>query len=165
MRLPLLAMLLVLALAGCTGAGTGTLTLHVTDKPDAIGDFSALDVIVEKIELTPKGGSAKSYSPATATFDLTKLTNGNVTTLFNGSVDAGNYTRMDIFVTSATGTLASNGTSVDVKPPGGRIFVNTGFEVDSGQTTTFLFDIGVVEQGNGAYILQPNADGSGPRAK
>lgn len=167
MRLPLVLALALSAtlLAGCasnSGASTGTLRLQVTDAPDAIGDFSALNVTVEKITLTAKDGKDKDYEPSNGTFDLTRLVNGNMTSLFAGKVDAGNYTKLTLHVKDAKGTLKSGGQSVDVKAPSGQLFVNGGFEVAEGKETSFVFDIQVHQQGNGGYIFQPNATGSGP---
>lgn len=167
MRAALLPLLLApaLLLAGCTGGDTGTLNLRVTDAPDAIGDFSSLNVTVEKITLTGKDGGTKDYTPSSGTFDLTKLTSGNVTTIFGGAVDAGNYTKLTLHVKDAKGVLAADGSQVDVKAPSGQLFLTTQFEVAQGKETDFLFDIQVHQQGNDAYIFQPNATGSGPGKK
>lgn len=161
--LPLLA--LVALAAGCASPGSGTFTLQVTDAPDDIGDFTTLNVTVDKIVLKPKEGSQLERTASSSTFDLTKLTSGNVTTLFSGAVPVGNYTKLDIVISSATGTLAANGSSVAVSVPSGRIFLNTAFEVAEGKETTFLFDVQVHQEGNGDYALKPNADGSGPKTK
>ncbi|MCA1811202.1 MAG: DUF4382 domain-containing protein [Halobacteriales archaeon] len=136
--------------------------MHATDAPDDIGDFSSLTIQVARINLKGggAGGANSSYAPATSSFDLTKLTNGNLTTLFKDQVPAGNYTYLEIEVSSATGVLKAGGKSVDVKAPSNRIFLNTHFEVKAGQETDFLFDIQVHMVGNGDYQLKPNAGGS-----
>lgn len=151
--------------AGCASSGTGTLNLHVTDAPDNIGDFASLNVTVTSITLTNKDGGNKDYTPANGTFDLTKLQSGNVSTIFGGPVDLGNYTKLTLHVSDAKGVLAADGKSVDVKAPSGQLFLTTSFEIASGKTTDFLFDIHVVKQGNGGYSFQPNATGSGPGQK
>lgn len=162
---PLLIAALVVLLAGCASSdGTGRFALHVTDAPDDIGDFSFLNVTVSKIELTAKDGGKRELDPATATFDLTKLVSGNTTTLFNGTVPVGNFTRLDLSLADALGTL-QDGSRVEVQVPSGRIFLNTAFEIAEGQETSFLFDIQVNQEGNGDYALKPNADGSGPNKK
>jgi hypothetical protein len=161
MRILALLSLAVL-LAGCTSSGTGTLNLHVTDAPDAIGDFAFLNVTVEKITLTPKDGKAKEYAPSHATFDLTQLVGGNLTTLFAGKVDAANYSKLELTISNATGVL-KNGSTVSVKAPSARLFLTTSFEVAEGKETDFTFDIQVHQEGNGDYIFSPNATGSGPK--
>ena len=173
--LPLLLVTVVLAVSGCMGGdATGRMNLHVTDAPDNIGDFASLNVTVTKIVLKAKDDKetdenktdAKlTFAPASATFDLTKLTGGNVSTIFSGDVPAGNYTKMTLYVEDAQGVLRSNGTTVPVKAPSGRLFLNTDFAVEEGKETDFLFDIQVHLTGAGEYQFKPNADGSGPGKK
>lgn len=164
MRVILPALATIALLAGCMGSGdTGTFTLHATDAPDDIGDFLYLNVTVDRIELKPKDGDAASYNASAPTFDLTKLTNGNVTTLFSDEIPVGNYTKLDLFISNATGTLVGDGSTVSVKAPSGRLFLNTAFEIAAGEETQFLFDIQVHQVGNGDYQFKPNADGSGPK--
>ncbi|MEA3201144.1 MAG: hypothetical protein QOE90_2572 [Thermoplasmata archaeon] len=164
MRGALLASMALLLLSGCASSN-GTLSLHVTDAPDNLGDFSVLNVTVTKITLTGKDGGEKDYAPASGTFDLTKLASGNVSTIFSGAVDNGNYTKLTLSIQDAKGVLKSNGQSVDVKAPGGKIFLATSFEIASGKETDFLFDVQVHVEGNGGYVFQPNATGSGPNQK
>jgi len=155
----MLGLLAALALSGCTGSGDGTLTVQATDAPDNIADFSSLTIEVSSIDVTGSDG-VHSYTPATSSFDLTKLTNGNTTTLFHGAVANGTYSKVEFVVAKATGTLKSSGQSVDLTAPKGSIFLTQQFTVGSGQETTFLFDIHVVAKGNGSYALAPNAGGS-----
>jgi len=153
------AFLTALALSGCTGSGDGTLTVQATDAPDNLGDFSSLTIEVSSIDVTGPHG-VQSYTPATSSFDLTKLASGNTTTLFHGSVANGTYSKVEFVIAKATGVLKSSGQSVDVGAPKGSIFLPQQFTVGAGQETTFLFDIHVVAKGNGAYALAPNAGGS-----
>lgn len=162
--LPILLLSSFLVLAGCTSSGTGTLALHVTDAPDNIGDFSSLNVTIDKITLTSRDGGTSDHTPASTTFDLTQLTNGNLTTLFNGSVAVGNYTKLTLHVSNAQGVLKASGQQVDVKTPSDQLFLTTSFQITQDQETNFLFDIQVHMEGNGDYILKPNATGSGPKS-
>lgn len=153
-----LACLCVLS-AGCASK-SGTLAVQATDAPDDLGDFSSLTVHVDRITVHGDGISNKSYTPASPTFDLTRLHDGNLTTLFNGSVAAGTYTYLELHIQSAQGTLKSGGGSVQVAAPSSRIFLNTHFTVEEGKQTTFVFDVQVHKLGNGDYQLKPNAAGS-----
>lgn len=153
------ALLLTALLSGCASSGTGTLDVQATDAPDNLGDFANLMITVSSIDVQGSGG-AHSYNPSHPTFDLTKLKDGNTTSLFRDQVAVGNYSKMEFKISSAVGILNSNGTQVDVKVPSGTMFVNQHFAVSEGSTTTFVFDIHVVRQGNGGYSLQPNASGS-----
>lgn len=154
----LLGLLSTAFLAGCASS-TGTLQVQATDAPDNIGDFSSLTITVSSIDVQGTGGST-SYTPSQPTFDLTKLTNGNTTTLFKDQVAAGNYSRLEFKVASAKGVLRAGGAAIDVKSPSGTLFLNKHFTVGAGETTTFVFDIHVVKKGTGDYSLQPNAAGS-----
>lgn len=161
LALPALAAALLL-LAGCaSNSGSGTLAVQATDAPDDLGDFSSLTVHVDSIAIHGDGsGSNHTYAPASPTFDLTQLHDGNVSTLFNGSVPAGNYTYLELHIQSASGVLKQGGAAIDVKAPSSRIFLNTAFTVASGKQTTFTFDVQVHKLGNGDYQLKPNASGS-----
>lgn len=156
------------ALAGCASGDSGTLGVHVTDAPGAIDDFSSLTIVVSEILLKVKDKEGKekepSFAPASPSFDLVKLLNGNLTTLFRDPVPAGNYSKMELVISSATGVLKT-GETVDVKAPKGSIFLNTKFTVEAGKEVDFLFDIHVVAKGKGDYGLQPNAGGSKTIAK
>lgn len=166
LRAILLAGLLLpsLALAGCVGGegGEGRFVLFVTDQPNAIDDFSSLTVTVDRIVIATGDNETQTLEPAEPTFDLTQLLEGNTSTLFNGTVPTGEYTRLDLYVSEATGVLRADGSTVDVGAPSGRIFLNTAFTISEDETTTFLFDVQVIRLGNGEYQLKPNADGSGP---
>lgn len=155
--------------AGCAESGSGTLNVHVTDAPGAIGDFTSLTIEVSTITLKHKGndGAEKtdSYSPASKTFDLVKLTNGNLTTIFGGSVANGTYTKIEFEISKASGVLKADGKTVTIDAPKGSVFVNTQFTVGDGSEVDFLFDIHVVAKGNGTYSLSPNAGGSKVIAK
>lgn len=158
MKVALVALLAMAMLAGCASGSTGTLTVQATDAPGAIGDFSSLVVQVTKISVSGSAG-AHDYTPSQSSFDLVKLTEGNVTTLFHDKVATGNYSKLTLEVAKATGTLKAGG-SVDIKVPASSIFLTQQFSVGSGKETTFLFDLHVVAKGNGDYSLQPNAGGS-----
>lgn len=176
MRALVPVLLLALTTAGCLGAGDGTLTVSVSDEPNDIGDFSSLVVKVDHITLKVKESDDPNATDekddkkldvpgASESFDLTRLQGANETVLFSGKVAAGTYKRMDIYVTEAKGTLAADGSVVDVKVPSGRLFLKQTFTVAEGSETEFLFDVTVHQTGNGEYQLKPNATESGVKAK
>jgi hypothetical protein len=156
--MPLVAIAL-LTLAGCLSSGSGTLDVQATDAPDNLDDFRHLNVTVTSIVIRMKDGGDKSYTPSSSTFDLTTLNGGTTKSLFKDDVPAGNYTRLELKVQDAMGDLKAGG-SVAVKAPSGTLFLNRGFTVEEGKTTTFVFDIQVHKLGNGGYNFQPNASGS-----
>lgn len=152
--------------SGCMTEGDGNLEFQVTDQPSAIGDFEELLVTPTSVEVHKAGAGdndsedGKWLSFETDdTFDLTQLTNGNVTTLFNASLEAGQYTQVRLLVESADGTL-TDGSQVSVDVPNGMLFVVKSFIIEEGKTTTFVLDINVVKSGDqgpgeASYRLTP----------
>lgn len=169
MRSPVLAILLALAVpvSGClagVGGSAGRFALYVSDAPDAIGDFRHLNATVQKVTITAADGKLSSYRPVGERFDLTQLADGNVSRVMDTELAAGNYTKIEIELANVTGVLL-DGRDVPVKAPGSKVFVASPFEVATGATTHVVFDIQVIEKGNGEYQLQPNAKATGPRSK
>ncbi|MFB6071325.1 MAG: DUF4382 domain-containing protein [Halanaeroarchaeum sp.] len=93
--------------------------------------------------------------------DLTRLTGANASLVGNTSVPAGNYSGVFVFVENVTGTVSNSGEQVDVTVPSGKLHVNERFEIDAGDAVDFVFDVTVVETGNGKYILSPVVSESG----
>lgn len=162
------ASLLVIGMgfSGCLTEGDGNLEFQVTDQPSAIDDFEELLVTPTSVEVHKAGdddndsedGEWLSFD-TDDTFDLTQLTNGNVTTLINASLEAGQYTQVRLLVESADGTL-KDGSQVDVDVPNGMLFIVKSFTIEEGKTTTFVLDINVVKSGGqgpseGSYRLTP----------
>jgi hypothetical protein len=63
-------------------------------------------------------------------------------------------------VSEVDGRLTS-GESADVKLPSGKLQLNQNFTVESGSSVDFVYDINVVERGNGGYNIRPVASESG----
>ena len=149
--------------------GTGTFVLHVTDQPSAIDDFDILNVTVSEVRLhktaeagnngtTNETGEWITLEPSNRTFDLTKLQDGNRTTIVNESVETGKYTQVRLIVESANGI--ANGSMVNVTVPGGMLKIVKPFTIMENQTVTFIFDINVVKAGK-KYNLVPVIGKSG----
>ncbi len=154
---------------------TGTFVLHVTDQPSAIGDFDILNVSVSEVMLhrtgdteaeaeagnngtTNETGEWIALEPLRHTFDLTKLQDGNMTTIVNESVETGKYTQVRLIVESANGIANEN--TVNVTVPGGMLKIVKPFTIIENQTVTFIFDINVVKAGQ-KYNLVPVIGKSG----
>jgi hypothetical protein len=154
MRAPLLALLALAALlAGCTGA-TGTLIVLGADPADDIADFSSLTVQVGKVTAHASGGSDQDVHLNVSSVDVVKLAGGNLTTLAQQDVPAGNYSWLKLDVRSASGTLKAGGSaSVDV--PSDRLQLNGPFEVRAGSATDLRVDLHVTKTGQGRYELRP----------
>jgi len=143
---------------------TGTFVLQVTDQPSAIGDFDGLNVTVSEVRLHKAGNETNEtgewmiLEPSNQTFDLTKLQDGNVTTIINESIGTGEYTQVRLIVESTKGLV--NGTMVDVAVPSDTLKIVKSFTITENQTVTFIFDIHVVKAGK-KYNLVPVIGKSG----
>ncbi len=143
---------------------TGTFVLQVTDQPSAIGDFDQLNVTVSEVRLHKAGNETNEtgewmiLEPSNHTFDLTKLQDGNVTTIVNESIGTGEYTQVRLIVESTKGLV--NGTMVDVAVPSDTLKIVKSFTITENQTVTFIFDIHVVKAGK-KYNLVPVIGKSG----
>jgi len=147
---------------------TGTFVLQVTDQPSAIGDFDQLNVTVSEVRLHKAGNETNEtgewmiLEPSNHTFDLTKLQDGNVTTIVNESIGTGEYTQVRLIVESANGLV--NGNMVNVTVPSETLKIVKSFTITENQTVTFIFDIHVVKAGK-KYNLVPVIGKSGVDVK
>lgn len=143
---------------------TGTFVLQVTDQPSAIGDFDSLNVTVSEVRLhkavneTNETGEWMILEPSNQTFDLTKLQDGNMTTIVNESIGTGKYTQVRLIVESTEGRVDE--TMVDVAVPSDTLKIVKPFTITENQTVTFIFDIHVVKAGK-KYNLVPVIGKSG----
>lgn len=88
------------------------------------------------------------------TVDLTNLSATNETIVGNLTLDAGNYTKIELFVSDVQGIV--DGDEVEMKVPSGKLKVVGDFELGANETASFTFDIDVVQRGNRAvYNLLP----------
>lgn len=148
---------------------TGTFILQVTDQPSAIDDFDSLNVSVSEVWIHKAGeagnetnetGEWITLEPSNRVFDLTKLREGNVTTIVNESVETGDYTKVRLIIGSAEGVV--NGEMVDVNVPSEMLEIVKPFTIAENATVTFVFDIDVVSAGKaGKYNLRPVIGKSG----
>lgn len=160
----LLASALVLpALAGCLDdTPMGMIRVHVKDTPADVV-FESLTTSVDRIVLTMMDGMRMEEEVTGASFDLAKLTEGATVTVYDGDMMAGDYKRIDIYLTEGQGTL-QGGAPVTVIAPNGRVYVDKDFTVPEDGMSEFVFDVQVEDLGNGQYRFVANLDGSGPDA-
>jgi hypothetical protein len=170
-----LAGLVALTAAGCgsggssSGSGSGQLTVLMADAPPNLGDVTAVNVTISKVEVHRSGsggegsGSWVTVFEGAKTFNLLDLANiENVTALphlVDDGLPAGHYTQLRLIV--ATASIEVGGTTFPLVIPSGA---NTGlkalpFDVASQQDTVLLVDFdvarSVTRQGDGTYRLQP----------
>lgn len=167
----LAASFVLVGLSGCMTSGSGVFQLLLSDDANAIGDFEHLNVTISQVRLHAANANNDSgwqeFAPRESRIDLTNLVGSNETTLVKESIAEGKYTRIELVVTDAVGTLKESHEQVAVKVPSGRLFLERPFEVENGKQVQFVFDVEVVKTGalptSREYQLQPNAGTSGPR--
>jgi hypothetical protein len=140
--------------------------LLISDEPNAIGDFTELNVTITRIGVQ-QGGESGSWEeweiePA-ETVDLTVLQGTNSTEIWSGELEDGTYNKVFIYVSEVVGTLTEE---VEGEPtvrlPSGKLQVSKPFDVASGEITDFVFDITVIKTGaDDKYILKPQITDSG----
>ena len=143
----------------------GNFELLISDAPANISDFSSLIVTFSQARVFPEGNNSTeenfSQIPLNGTqVDLTLLVGPNATSIANISLAAGNYTKIELHVTNATGVV--NGSNVSVKVPSNKLQITMPFEVKANETLKFVFDINVVKKGHkDDYNLLPVISESG----
>ena len=95
-----------------------------------------------------------------ATVDLTQVVGDKAIGVFEGELEEGRYTKIELYAADVEGIV--DGESVDVKIPSGKLQIVKPFEVVAGETLSFVFDINVVKKGQKqAYNLLPVISESG----
>ncbi|MFP4633255.1 MAG: DUF4382 domain-containing protein, partial [Halobacteriales archaeon] len=182
-----LLVLLVLAatLTGCLDGSdegqAGTFELMVSDQPNAIEDFEHLNVTFSEARVFAEGADNETDNESDnetdnqsdnesdegfetidiegETVDLTTVVGDRATSIANVSLEEGNYSKVELHVDSTEGTV--DGEQADVKVPSNKLMITKNFTIEANETTSFVFDIQVVEKGNGGYNLLPVVSESG----
>jgi hypothetical protein len=172
LRLTPLALLPVVALAGCGGGGsgaggnTGTLRVSLVDAPDP--SITSLNVTIDRVEahvINPNDpndnepGHWQAITTDPQTFDLLDLVT-NEAILGSGTLPVGRYSQVRLFVSNATVTDATGTHPVTIPSAGNTgIKLNVDYTISPNQVTAILLDFNVskslIKTGNGQYRLQP----------
>lgn len=145
----------------------GNFVFLVSDEVNAIGDFAALNVSIEKVELLQSGGPERwvEFVPEVKEFDLTLLPGDKTQELWRGNIPEGEYTRVVIHVSQVRGTLKATGQTIEIKLPSNKLQMSKPFQISSGHVTSFTYDLTVVKTGTsrngGKYLLKPQVADSG----
>lgn len=154
-----------------SGAGMGTVNVHLTDAPIDMTDVQSVTVTITDVTLYPSGdaaGGVPEVSDAGAvpipthpdSFDLLTLTGGATTLLASGEAPAGHYQRIRLDITDATLTF-KDGTVQPLKIDSGKVDVPIAFNLgtDESKAMTLDFDAAASVQvnltGSDQYILRP----------
>ena len=186
--IPLLVLALVMGAIGCgeeaeptpTPTPTGVtenFRLLISDDVNAIDDFDHLYANITSIGvhrvsgLGDESGEWLELPPDVEVVDLTELKGENAQAIWSGSIPAGNYTKVFIYVSDVWGNLteAMGSETVDVKLPSNKLQISRPFVVTDDSVTSFVYDVAVVAAGNEQsgvkYILKPQIGSSGAGQK
>ncbi|MBP6732598.1 MAG: DUF4382 domain-containing protein [Chitinophagales bacterium] len=139
-------------------AGMSHLNVRMTDAP---GQYDAVLIDVQQVEVTGSGGGAVMLNTQAGIYDLLALSNGVDTLLAAGDLAAGEVSQIRLIL-GPNNSVIVNGVSHPLSTPsaqqsGLKVQVHKTFE--PGVTYAVLLDFdanqSIVEQGNGNYSLKP----------
>jgi hypothetical protein len=144
--------------------GDGYFHLLISDKPADISDFDSLKVTLDYARVhawaaNESNASWEIFDLNGTQVELTNLVGNRSLPVLNGTLEAGNYTKIELYLEDVEGIV--NGSEVDVKVPSGKLMICMNFTVVANQTIMFVFDMHVVLKGNGGYNLTPVITESG----
>jgi hypothetical protein len=163
-------------IAGCGGAGSGTVGVWLTDSP-ACG-FDAVNVTVSKVRIHASGSASEddggwrdmTLSPARK-INLLDLGNGVLESLGVTSLPEGHYTQLRLVLRANSGSSPTANSVVLSGTPGVELPLETPSGVQSGIKLINEFDVAeeqrvdlvldfdacksVVTRGSGVYALKP----------
>ena len=146
-----LALLSWLNLASASAAerAHGLLEIRIKDHRDAIGDFTRLDITIDKILISPAPGLSfwqtgwKELSPANDVVDLTKHTGKNTARVFRSNIAPGSFDGFHLKLKSIDGALKRTQKTPQVKNTVAPAKLS--FEVQANSETILIIDLAVVD--------------------
>ena len=82
-----------------------------------------------------------------ASVDLTRVVGDAAMSILDEPLTAGRYTKIELHAADVTGVV--DGEEANVKIPSGKLMLTKPFEVVAGESVSFVFDINVVQRGQG----------------
>jgi len=143
-----------LVLSGCNKsndgpAGSGRLSIKITDDPFNISYVESATVTITKVELRKAGETTVNpfmvLSEDPVTIDLSKLRNGITNELINVDIPQGDYDLVRLYVDGASLKIIDQPVEYKLKVPSGsqtgiKVFIKPALRVDGGLTTELLLD-------------------------
>ena len=142
----------------------GNFVFLVSDEVNDIGDFQELNLSISKVILHLVSDEEKriEFRPEVQTVNLTDLQGNRAQEIWRGDVPDGEYNKVFLEVSQVSGVLWDSGEEIEIKLPSGTLQISKPFKVESGELTSFVYDLTVVEAGkSGQYILKPQIGQSG----
>ena len=126
---------------------SGALEIRIKDHRDAIGDFAKLNIVVDKISLSPKAGIKfwqtgwQDLAAGTNPIDLTKYVGKTSAQIYRGTIAAGAFEAFHLKIERVEAILKKNQRAAAVKNLIGA--VKLPFEVRPGGETLLIIDLRV----------------------
>jgi hypothetical protein len=144
-----LALCLWVALPFAAERDPGILEVRIKDHRDAIGDFARLDVMIDKILISPKAGLRfwqtgwRDLAPSPATIDLTQYVDAKTVRVFRGFIDSGSFDAFHVKLKNIEGVLKKNQKTVPIRDTVGPVKLS--FEVPNKGETLLVLDLTVID--------------------
>ena len=137
----------------------GTQTPEATENETVAMDDEEMDEEDETEDEEDGEGGFTVFELDSPTVDLTEVVGDRAIGVLDGKLETGEYTKIELHVSDVEGIV--DGETVDVKVPSNKLQITKPFEVTAEEPVEFVFDINVVEKGNGGYNLLPVISESG----
>lgn len=130
-------------------ADQGVLEIQIKDHREAIDDFARLNVVIDKILVSPRPGLKfwqtgwKDLSAASETVDLTKYVNKKTARVFRNSIAAGSFDAFHLKLKNIDAVLKKNQRGALVKNSIAPVQVS--FEVPPKGETILVIDLVVTD--------------------
>jgi len=151
--------LLGLLLPACNkGKDPAHLAVRMTDAP---GNFNAVLVDIQGVEVTGSGGSTVMLNTAAGIYNLLSFSNGLDTLIATGDLDAGTVSQIRLILGPNNSVMVDSVlyplSTPSAEQSGLKLLVNRVFEPGVSYSILLDFDANqsVVLQGNGTYQLKP----------
>ncbi|MHB8079940.1 MAG: DUF4382 domain-containing protein [Candidatus Krumholzibacteriia bacterium] len=160
----LLAGLLLYGCSDSTSPGGGTLQVSLADAP---GDFDAVNIVVESVEVHRAGADSVSgwmtVDASPGTYDLLQLQNGVTAVLVDRALPAGDYTQMRLRLGAGSNVVVDGVTHPLVIPSGlqSGLKLNHPFTIENDAIYEVLLDFDALRSIHqtgmmgGQYLLRP----------
>jgi hypothetical protein len=145
----LLYFALVSAAAARAAEPQGVFEVQIRDHRDAIGDFAKLNIVIEKILVSPKAGLTfwrTGWNELTASpdsVDLTKYVGKSTARVFRANLNAGAFDAFHLKLKNIDGVLKKTQKSAAVKNTLGPVKLS--FDVPAKGETVLVIDLTVVD--------------------
>ncbi|MGN6735200.1 MAG: DUF4382 domain-containing protein [Candidatus Binatia bacterium] len=127
----------------------GVLEIQIKDHREAIGDFSQVKIVIDKILLSPRAGLKfwqtgwQEIAASSDSVELTQFTGKKAARIFRGEVAAGAFDAFNIKIKPITAVLKKTGRSTSIKNTVGP--VKLAFEVPAQGETLLVIDFVVTD--------------------